>query len=199
MRTFETFGTKSGAAACAVLAFALLAAPHAATAQDARVTEDTLLDRIRIEDLLTRYYFELSRGDGHAMSEYYTDDAVLDVNGTIATGHEEIRQMYGAGGDDSDSAEDSDGADGEAPASRAHMVLSNPIIEVDGNTATAWVIWTGVMNDDIKEPPRLFEQGREYSELVKRDGRWLIEKRMITADSGMPDRWDATYEPRTHR
>lgn len=195
MRSFRIFGRNPGAA----VAVMLLAAPLAATAQDGRVTEDTLLDRIRIEDLLTRYYFELSTGDSHAMSEYYTDDAVLDVNGTIATGHEEIRQMYGGGGDDSEGTDDSDGADEEASTSRAHMVLSNPIIEVDGNTATAWVIWTGVMNDDIKEPPRLFEQGREYSELVKRDGRWLIEKRMITADSGMPDRWDATYEPRTHR
>lgn len=201
MPTYEISRMKSGAAAgvvCAAVALLALSASAPAAAQDYRITEDTLLDRIRIEDMLARYYFDLATGDGHAMSEYYADGAVLDVNGTVATGHEEIRQLYGAGGEDSEDA-GSDDADSAASSSRAHMLLTNPIIEVDGNTATAWVIWTGVMNDDIKAPPRLFEQGREYSELVKQDGRWLIEKRYISADSGMPDRWDATYEPRTHR
>jgi hypothetical protein len=42
------------------------------------------------------------------------------------------------------------------------------------------------------------EQGREYDELVKIDGRWFIKKRYISADSGMPAIWDETYEPREH-
>ena len=30
------------------------------------------------------------------------------------------------------------------------------------------------------------EQGREYDQLVKRDGKWLIKKRVVIADSGLP-------------
>jgi hypothetical protein len=58
------------------------------------------------------------------------------------------------------------------------------------------VIWTGVMNDGVGEAPRLYEQGREDTELKKVDGRWLISRRYISSDSGVPDRFDQTYEPR---
>lgn len=76
------------------------------------------------------------------------------------------------------------------------MLLTNPVISVDGNKATAEVIWTGVMNEGVGKPPSLFEQGREYSELVKVRGKWLISRRCISSDSGTPDRFDATYKPR---
>ena len=79
------------------------------------------------------------------------------------------------------------------------MLLSNPIISVDGNTATAWVIWTGIANDDLKKQPRFLEQGREYDELVKIDSRWYIQKRYITSDSGLTERWEKNYKPRSFR
>ena len=52
------------------------------------------------------------------------------------------------------------------------------------------------MNEGVGKPPRLTEQGREDTELVKRDGKWLIKRRYISSDSGLPDRFDATYKPR---
>jgi ketosteroid isomerase-like protein len=162
--------------------------PISALAEDKIVTQETLLDRIQIEDLLTRYYVDLALGKSHDLAQYYTEDAVLDVNGMISKGREAIEKLYEGVGD------------GDANlGGRVHMLLNNPIISVDGDTATAWVIWTGVMNDDIKKPPRLFEQGREYDELVKRDGRWYIKKRYITADSGLSGMWEDTYKPRAYR
>jgi ketosteroid isomerase-like protein len=172
----------------ASLAILLLITPILATAQDKLVTQETLLDRIQIEDLLVRYYVDLSSGSAHDLAQYYTEDAVLDVNGMISKGREAIEKLYEGVGD------------GDANlGGRLHMLLNNPIISVDGDTATAWVIWTGVMNDDIKKPPRLLEQGREYDELVKLDGRWYIKKRYITADSGLSGMWEDTYKPREYR
>jgi hypothetical protein len=81
---------------------------------------------------------------------------------------------------------------------RVHMLLTNPVIIVKGDTAKAWVIWTGVINENVRLRPRFMEQGREYDELVKIDGRWFIKKRYISADSGMPAIWDETYKPREH-
>jgi ketosteroid isomerase-like protein len=178
----------SGASVSAV-AILLLITPIPAIAEDKIVTQETLLDRIQIEDLLIRYYVDLTSGSGHDLAQYYTEDAVLDVNGTISNGREAIQKLYEGVGD------------GEAAnlGGRVHMLLNNPIISVDGDTAKAWVIWTGVMNDDIKKPPRFLEQGREYDELVKRDGRWCIKKRYITADSGLPAMWEDTYKPREHK
>jgi len=54
------------------------------------------------------------------------------------------------------------------------------------------------MNEGLGQTPSLHEQGREYSELRKVNGKWLISVRYITSDSGLPDRFDATYQPREH-
>jgi hypothetical protein len=182
--------------------FILLLMPVADTAlaqlvgpqlEDRPVTMETLLDRIQIEDFLTRYYYDLSVGKSHELADYFTEDALLDVDSTIAKGHAEIAKLY----------QRPEGA-AEAPATtaqrrRGHMLLTNPIINVEGDRATVHVLWTGVMNEGLGKAPSLYEQGREYSELRKVNGKWLISVRYITSDSGLPDRFDATYQPREHR
>jgi hypothetical protein len=152
------------------------------------LTMATLLDRIQIEDLLTRYYYDLSKGKAHELSEYFTADALLDVDGTVAKGRDAIAKLY----------QPSEGQKREATAQRrrGHMLLNNPVISIDGDHAVAEVVWTGVMNEGVGKPPGLYEQGREYSELRKVQGKWLISKRCIMSDSGTPDRFDSTYKPR---
>ena len=156
----------------------------------AQVTMESLLDRIQIEDLLTRYYYDLSNGAAHDLSLDFTEDALLDVDGTVAEGRAAIEALYGGGGSDEDENA------GRPSYPRGHMLLTNPVIEIDGERAEAHVIWTGVMNDGVGQAPRLYEQGREDTALRKVDGRWLIARRYISSDSGEPDRFDATWEPR---
>lgn len=182
-------------AATSAVATLLLASPVTAQKQileDRPVTMETLLDRIQIEDFLTRYYYDLSVGKAKELAEYFTEDAVLDVDGMVARGHAEIAKLY----------QRPEG--GSAPAAQAQyrrgsMLLTNPIINVEGNVATAHLVWTGVMNEGVGKPPSLYEQGREYTELRKVKGRWLISRRFISSDSGLPDRFDATWKPREHR
>jgi ketosteroid isomerase-like protein len=182
-------------AAATAVGLCALAGPAMAQKQilkDRPVTMETLLDRIQIEDFLTRYYYDLSVGKAHELAEYFTDDAVLDVDGTVAKGHEEIARLY----------ERPEGA--PTPGEKGHyrrgnMLLTNPIINVEGKIATAHVIWTGVMNEGVGKAPTLTEQGREYTELRKVNGKWLISRRYISSDSGLPDKFDATWKPREHR
>ena len=160
--------------------------------KDRPVTMETLLDRIQIEDFITRYYYDLSVGHAKELAEYFTEDAVLDVDGVVAKGHAEIAKLYTR----------PEGAPPPTPAAgyrRGGMLLTNPIINVEGNVATAHVIWTGIMNEGVGKAPSLYEQGREYSELRKVKGKWLISRRFISSDSGLPDRFDATWKPREHR
>lgn len=168
-------------------AFLLLGLTTPVQAQ--QVTMETLLDRIQIEDFLTLYYYELSEGESRALSEYFTEDALLDVDGLIATGHAEIAKLYERPAPDPN-------APPAPPRGRSHMLLTNPVIEINGDTAIAHVIWTGVMNPGVGKAPSLYEQGREDTELVKIDGKWLIKRRYISSDSGLPDKYDATYKPR---
>jgi hypothetical protein len=172
-------------AAAAAVAMLQFAAPTPAFAQ--QVTMETLLDRIQIEDLLVRYYYDLTMRRAHEMSEYFTEDALLDVDGTIARGRAEIEKLYGGGPPRDASA---------GPRPHNGMLLTNPVIEVKGNRAQAHVIWTGITNKGVGEPPALYEQGREDTELVKVDGKWLISKRYISSDSGTPDRFDQTFKQR---
>lgn len=147
-----------------------------------------LADRIAIEDLVTRYYQHFGSADAaERFGTYYTEDAVFDVNGIVATGREAIEALYADTGNDPG-----------APAAQGifHMIISNPVIDVNGDTATARFTWTGVLNSALDAPPTITEQGREYDLLVRQGGQWKISKRVVIADSGLPERYRATYQPR---
>ncbi len=159
-----------------------------------QVTMETLLDRVQVEDLLTRYYYDLSQSNAHELSEFFAEDALLDVDGTVARGRAEIAKLYQS----PEPAAQPPAAKQPAPAPirRMHMLLTNPIIQIKGNTATAHVIWTGVMNEGIGKLPQVVEQGREDTELVKQNGKWLIKRRYISTDGRMPNQFDKYFKPR---
>ena len=146
-----------------------------------------LLDKMAITDLLGRYYSNFGGTASDAFDRYYTDDATFDVNGHVAHGKKEIEGIYAGLA-----------ATGTSPASRGtfHMLMTNPVIDVNGDTATATLLWTGILNTKVDAPPQFVEQGREYDRFVKKDGKWLLQKRVVIADSGLPDQFKDTYAPR---
>ncbi|HTK71093.1 MAG TPA: nuclear transport factor 2 family protein [Croceibacterium sp.] len=147
-------------------------------------TLQMLLDRAAIEEIFVRYYSGLGSGDPDGFGGFFTDDLELDVNGLVARNKEEVARLY------RDVAADKPNLTGTF-----RMILSNLFIELDGDTARARMMWTQTLNDTLKGPPRLIEQGLEYDLLVKQEGRWKIRKRVVIADSGMPDIMDETYRP----
>jgi ketosteroid isomerase-like protein len=154
---------------------------------DAKLNDKTLqmlLDRAAIEEIFVRYYSGLGSGDPDGFGGFFTDDLELDVNGLVARNKEEVARLY------RDVAADKPNLTGTF-----RMILSNLFIELDGDTARARMMWTQTLNDTLKGPPRLIEQGLEYDLLVKQEGRWKIRKRVVIADSGMPDIMDETYRP----
>ena len=155
-----------------------------------------LADRIAIEDLLVSYYSHFGGSDDEDFAAYYTEDAVFDVNGRVAEGREAIVGIYEGLADPGAEA----GEEGAAPPPSPgvfHMLITNVQVDVDGDTATARMYWTGILNPDPYAPPILQEHGREYDLLKKQaDGRWLIRKRVVVADSAMPEDFRETYTPR---
>jgi hypothetical protein len=158
------------------------------TLDDTDLTAATLqavLDRLLIHDLFTRYYNSLDAANPEGFGRYFVAGAELDVNGIVVHGQQEIADLYRRVA-----------ADKPPRTGTFRMILSNPQIEVDGTTATARFLWTQLLNDSIKGPPQLIEQGREFDRLVKQNGQWRITKRVVIADSGLPNLFDATYTRR---
>jgi hypothetical protein len=164
----------------AALAWLLPAAAPPVLAQQPRITLTTLIDRAQIEDMLVDYYEVLSAGSTH-FDSYYTDDAVLDVNGIVSRGKGPIDDLYKT-----------------IPKSKGtvHVLLTNPKIVVNGDSATADLIWTEVYSETHLALPQVVEQGREHDELVKRGGRWYLRRRVVTNDGGLPASLEKYYKAR---
>jgi hypothetical protein len=174
---------------CALMAsLTVLLAHRAASAAPQPTPSDAaaaLLDRAQIEDMLTDYYGHLGGGADRNLDSYYLQDGVLDVNGVVAHGRKAIDDLYKS------LAAHSPGLQG-----KFHMLLNNPKIVVQSDTATVDVIWTGVLSETPQAAPRILEQGREHDELVKRSGRWYFKYRVITSDGGLPATFQKTYRDR---
>ncbi len=171
-------------AAFALVAAALTVSAAPALAEYPVTTLATLLDRAQIEDLLVNYYENFGVTDDN-FATYYVDDGVLDVNGLVARGREQIEDLY------KKTAEGTPKRPG-----RFHMLLTNPRVVVHGDSATADVVWTGIISETPVSTPRFVEQGREHDELVKRNGRWYFKHRIITSDGGMPAMFEKSYQKR---
>jgi hypothetical protein len=179
--------TKVSAEAFLLLASTILilaASAIPAAAEHPVTTLNTLLDRAQIEDVLVDYYAKLGTG-GSDFSAFYVEDAILDVNGLVAQGKKSIEDLYKK-------------AVQESPMRKGtfRMLLTNLKIVVNGTSATADVMWTGVNSETVKATPQFVEQGREHDELVKRGGRWYFKRRVITSDGGLTGIFEKTYKPR---
>ena len=69
---------------------ALLIAPVLVTAQENLGTYE---DRIAVEDVMARYVWAVDSLDAEGYVAVFTEDAVIDSNGSISKGHEEIRKI----------------------------------------------------------------------------------------------------------
>ena len=165
-------------------ALMLVASTQPALAESPPTTLATLLDRAQIEDMLVDYYGQLGSGRDD-FGTFYVPDGVLDVNGVVAQGKQSIQALY------KKLAQESPPRKGTF-----RMLLTNPKVVVNGDTATADVIWTGINSETPKAAPQLVEQGREHDELVKRDGHWYFKRRLITSDGGLPAMFEKTYKVR---
>ena len=142
----------------------------------------TLVDRAAIEDLMVDYYAQIGT-DNHDFSNYYTTDGILEVNGLVAKGRKEIIALYdraGGMGAEPDNIN-------KVPPGKFNMMMSNLKVTVQGDTATATLLWFSIVSTTLTSPPSVTEHGHDRTELVRQDGRWLISRRVVFSDGGMPE------------
>ena len=144
-----------------------------------------LVDRAAIENLISDYYSQFDRNSQHDFISFFTADGRLEVNGLIAKNPDEIKALYvqaGVGGE-----EEAPQAEGGVPAGVSEMMYTNLKIDLQGDRAVATLLWHSIKSDLLTSAPKVTEYGRERTELVRQDGRWLISKRVILSEGGMPE------------
>lgn len=133
----------------------------------------TLQDKAEIEALIVRYGTALDTLDADSYAAVFTEDAELDVAGSVRKGRQQIREIV-IGLQKSRAASKAQGA----PTQALYHVISNTAIEiVSGGQARHHSYWLRVGPDN---QIRVGAIGRYDDVLVKRNGQWLILTRKIT-------------------
>jgi uncharacterized protein (TIGR02246 family) len=139
-------------------------------------TVKNLIERQKIQDLITRYYYNFG-GTPESFADFYTDDGELILIGQHYKGKEAIARAYTFAG-------------GEAPQNFSfNSLISNLLITVNGDTATAQLVWTENVIQKERDPVHIPFQGREYSTFVKVDGAWKYLSRNIKGGTEPPQGW----------
>lgn len=154
----------------------------AATAQE--VTAETLVDRLQIQDLITRYYNNFGRENAENFADFYAPDAELVLGERRFKGHNGILEAYGRAPGQAPRA---------APPQRYSFIVAvdNPLIVVhaDRKTATAQLVYTEYVIEKQGDQVKVITQGKEYSDFVKVDGRWRYKTRRIVSGTQPPADW----------
>ena len=155
-----------------ILFIALLIAPEFVTAQENLGTYE---DRIAVEDVMARYVWAVDSLDPEGYVAVFTKDAVIDSNGSISKGHEEIRKIVTG----LIKWREDNKVKG-LPSSNMYHVISNVRITfpVPGE-AIHQSYWQTMIRGEggIMTTGGM---GRSRDLLVKHNGKWLIRERKLT-------------------
>jgi uncharacterized protein (TIGR02246 family) len=132
-------------------------------------------DRIAVEDVMARYVWAVDSLDAEGYVAVFTEDAVIDSNGSISNGREAIRKIV----TNLIQRRDDSKAKG-LPTSNLYHVISNVRITFPKpGEAVHQSYWQTVRRDNDGKMTAA-AMGRSEDRLVKRNGRWLIQFRKLT-------------------
>jgi uncharacterized protein (TIGR02246 family) len=151
---------------------ALLFAPVLVTAQDSLGAYE---DRIAVEDVMARYVWAVDSLDADGYAAVFTEDAVIDSNGNISRGSQEIRNIVTS----LIRRRDENKAKGVPTANLYHVISNVRISFPKANEAVHLSYWQTVRRDDSGRMVAA-AMGRSEDRLVKRNGKWLIQFRKLT-------------------
>ncbi len=151
---------------------ALLIAPVLVTAQEHLGTYE---DRAAVEDIMARYVWAVDSLDPEGYVAIFTQDAIIDSNGNISEGHEEIRKIVMS----LIQRRDDNKAKG-LPISNLYHLISNVRITFPRPGEALHQSYWQTVHRDKDGKMTAAAMGRSEDRLVKRNGKWLIQMRKLT-------------------
>ena len=151
---------------------ALLVAPALVTAQENLGSHE---DRIAVEDVMARYVWAVDSLDAEGYVAVFSADDVIDSNGSISKGHDEIRNIVTS----LMKRRDDNKAKGLPTANLYHVISNVRITFPKPGEALHQSYWQTVRRDKSGAMTAA-AMGRSEDRLVKRGGQWLIQSRRLT-------------------
>ena len=149
------------------------------------VNSKTIVDRLQIQDLITRYYNNFGKENPENFSDFYADDAELILGTRTYKGKDGILTAYGRG-----PAQANQPPRPPRPPRYSFIVTpTNLLIVVHGNTATAQMVFTEYEIEKQGDPLKVTTQGKEWSTFVKVGGHWRYRTRQIKGGPEAPEGW----------
>lgn len=168
-----------GTLLCVIVALSLIMG-MSYTSADTKVSSYAE-DRAQIEDLQARYMFALDFGDADTYVSTFTEDGILDIVGMKWEGREGIRQIFERMPQNAPEGEAKPAAkkeEGPYPATGRHNI-TNIVLKIDGDKAVGRAYWFSYGNNNPDRKAVLSSYGHYEDEMVKVDGQWLFNKRVI--------------------
>ena len=134
-----------------------------------------LEDVLEIHRLLVDYGRHLDARDLRAYSQLFCDDGEWTGATGNAVGPAAIEAMLEANLPGNPAA----------PGATTWHVMANPVIDVDGDRATARVMWL-LLRRDAGDQPGFAVTGHYDDVLVREGGRWKFKRRAASVDVGRP-------------
>jgi hypothetical protein len=143
-------------------------------------------DRIELGDILNRYLAACRLEDNEAtLLALFTDDAVLDGPRNYSEGTEGVKE-FAAMERGTRTARAATDTPKPKSTTVGRMILSNPVIDGDGDDATVQCPWISITHDPHDDSvPAKFRTGAYDAVCKKVDGRWRMQRRVVRID-GMP-------------
>ena len=163
------------AALLAVLIALVLSVVEGPATVIAQANLGTSEDRIAVEDVMARYVWTVDSLDADGYVAVFTPDAVIDSNGIISKGHDEIRKIVTG----LIQRRDANKAKGLPTANLYHVISNVRITFPKPGEALHQSYWQTVRRDQDGRMTAA-AMGRSEDHLVKRNGKWLIQFRKLT-------------------
>jgi uncharacterized protein (TIGR02246 family) len=134
-----------------------------------------LVDRAAIEEVMQKYIWSVDSLDADGYVSVFTEDAVIDSNGSIEKGHDAIRKVVTG----LQARQAQNRAEGKPPGALYH-VISNERISFQSATEATYQSYWQTLRKGAENRYIAGGFGRSEDHLVKgQDGKWLIKSRKL--------------------
>ncbi len=158
-------------------------------------TDSEAADRAAIIDLQHRYVLAMDYFDADGYAAVFTEDGVLDWARGEVKGRAAIREFMASGTYDlrKMNFQPATTPDGKEWPSTVRHLITNQVIEIDGDKARAISYWMNYGNNADRRQIQWLSFGSWDDRFVKIDGQWFFERHTIY-NEGNPNRFTAGQE-----